>query len=81
MRRPVSVALSFWLFRLPDVYTQFRKAVETQSRVRPEFPTPEELKPLPAGLLEGDIPTAEDLQQTGEQPNCVCPETVSSNAV
>ena len=52
--------------RLPDVYTQFRKAVETQSRVRPEFPTPEQLKPLPSGLDEGAIPTAEDLQQTGE---------------
>eukprot|EP00064_Thunnus_orientalis_P007326 superscaffoldBa00000805_g7346 len=50
--------------RLPDVYTQFRKAVETQSRVRPVFPTPEQLKPLPSGLEEGAIPTAEDLQQT-----------------
>lgn len=39
--------------RLPDVYTQFRKAAETQSRVRP----------LPQGLEEGAIPTAEDLEQ------------------
>ena len=52
--------------RLPDVYTQFRKAVETQSRVRPLFPTPEQLKPLPQGLEEGVIPTAADLQQTGK---------------
>ncbi|XP_029978740.1 cryptochrome DASH [Sphaeramia orbicularis] len=50
--------------RLPDVYTQFRKAVETQSRVRPVFPTPEQLKPVPPGLDEGAIPTAEDLEQT-----------------
>uniref|UniRef100_A0A3Q3WT40 Cryptochrome DASH n=1 Tax=Mola mola TaxID=94237 RepID=A0A3Q3WT40_MOLML len=50
--------------RLPDVYTQFRKAVETQSRVRHLFPTPEQLKPLPQGLEEGAIPTAADLQQT-----------------
>ena len=57
------------LVRLPDVYTQFRKAVETQSRVRPVFPTPEQLKPLPSGLEEGAIPTAEDLQQTGERLN------------
>uniref|UniRef100_A0A665UNE0 Cryptochrome DASH n=1 Tax=Echeneis naucrates TaxID=173247 RepID=A0A665UNE0_ECHNA len=48
---------------LPDVYTQFRKAVETQSRVRPAIPTPEQLKPLPPGLEEGAIPTALDLEQ------------------
>lgn len=52
--------------RLPDVYTQFRKAVENQSRVRPVFPTPVRLHPLPPGLEEGAIPTAEDLQQTGD---------------
>uniref|UniRef100_A0A3B3ZN71 Cryptochrome DASH n=2 Tax=Periophthalmus magnuspinnatus TaxID=409849 RepID=A0A3B3ZN71_9GOBI len=50
--------------RLPDVYTQFRKAVESQSSVRPVFPTPEKLKPIPPGLQEGAIPTAEDLKQT-----------------
>ncbi|NP_001316265.1 cryptochrome DASH [Kryptolebias marmoratus] len=50
--------------RLPDVYTQFRKAVELQSSVRPAFPTPERLHPVPPGLEEGAIPTAEELQQT-----------------
>ncbi|KAM8881871.1 cryptochrome DASH [Synchiropus picturatus] len=50
--------------RLPDVYTQFRKAVEEKSRVRPLIPTPEQLRPLPQGLQEGDIPTPEDLQVT-----------------
>lgn len=50
------------------MYTQFRKAVESQSRVRPVFPTPETLKPLPQGLEEGAIPRAEDLQVTGELP-------------
>lgn len=55
-----------WFVRLPDVYTQFRKAVESQSRVRPVFPTPEQLKPLPQGLEEGTIPAAEDLQQAGK---------------
>lgn len=55
------------VFRLPDVYTQFRKAVESEGRVRPVFSTPEKLNPLPPGLEEGAIPTAEDLQQTGEQ--------------
>uniref|UniRef100_A0A1A8F894 Cryptochrome DASH n=1 Tax=Nothobranchius korthausae TaxID=1143690 RepID=A0A1A8F894_9TELE len=50
--------------RLPDVYTQFRKEVESRSRVRPVFPTPERLNPLPPGVEGGDVPTAEDLQQT-----------------
>lgn len=52
--------------RLPDVYTQFRKSVESQCRVRPVFPSPERLKPLPQGLEEGAIPTAEDLEQKGK---------------
>lgn len=69
----ISSNLSSWFVRLPDVYTQFRKAVETQSEVRPVFPTPEQLKPLPQGLEEGAIPTAEDLQQTGEL--CLCTST------
>ncbi|TRY85533.1 hypothetical protein DNTS_033065 [Danionella cerebrum] len=50
---------------LPDVYTQFRKAVEAQSRVRPVLPSPEQLKPLPSGLEEGTIPTFKSLGQTG----------------
>ncbi|CAB1341255.1 unnamed protein product [Coregonus sp. 'balchen'] len=54
------------LSRLPDVYTQFRKAVETQGRVRPVLPTLDQLKPLPpgSGLDEGPIPSPEDLEQT-----------------
>ncbi|KAM9552366.1 cryptochrome DASH [Salvelinus alpinus] len=54
------------LSRLPDVYTQFRKAVETQGRVRPVLPTVDQLKPLPpgSGLDEGPIPSPEDLEQT-----------------
>ncbi|XP_006634324.2 cryptochrome DASH [Lepisosteus oculatus] len=53
--------------RLPDVYTQFRKAVETQSQVRPTIRMPEQLKPFPHNLEEGPIPTPEDLGQ----PNAV----------
>lgn len=56
---------SFCSSRLPDVYTQFRKAVESQSSVRPVFPTPEHLKPIPPGLEAGAIPTAEDFKLTG----------------
>ncbi|XP_062335023.1 cryptochrome DASH isoform X1 [Osmerus eperlanus] len=49
---------------LPDVYTQFRKAVETQVRVRPVLSTPDQLHPVPSGLEEGPIPSPEDLEQT-----------------
>ncbi|CAH2281943.1 cryptochrome DASH-like [Pelobates cultripes] len=49
--------------RLPDVYTQFRKAVETQCQVRPSLQMPDRLKSLPAGFEEGDIPTLQDFGQ------------------
>uniref|UniRef100_A0A3P8ZFV4 Cryptochrome DASH n=1 Tax=Esox lucius TaxID=8010 RepID=A0A3P8ZFV4_ESOLU len=54
------------LSRLPDVYTQFRMAVESKGRVRPVLPTPGQLKPLPpgSGLDEGPIPSPEELAQT-----------------
>ncbi|XP_040208720.1 cryptochrome DASH [Rana temporaria] len=48
---------------LPDVYTQFRKAVETQCKVRPTLQMPEQLKSLPGGLEEGSVPTIEDFGQ------------------
>ncbi|XP_073486127.1 cryptochrome DASH isoform X1 [Aquarana catesbeiana] len=48
---------------LPDVYTQFRKAVETQCKVRPTLQMPEQLKSLPTGLEEGSVPTLEDFEQ------------------
>uniref|UniRef100_A0A673MAT7 Cryptochrome DASH n=1 Tax=Sinocyclocheilus rhinocerous TaxID=307959 RepID=A0A673MAT7_9TELE len=50
---------------LPDIYTQFRKVVEGQGRVRPVLSTPEQVKALPLGLEEGTIPTFEGLGQTG----------------
>ncbi|XP_053323574.1 cryptochrome DASH [Spea bombifrons] len=49
--------------RLPDVYTQFRKAVEAQSKVRPTLQMPDHLKPLPPGLEEGGVPTHQDFGQ------------------
>ncbi|KAM5157863.1 cryptochrome DASH [Mantella aurantiaca] len=48
---------------LPDVYTQFRKAVETQCKVRPTNQMPEQLKSFPEGLDEGSVPTLEDFGQ------------------
>ncbi|KAI2649019.1 Cryptochrome DASH [Labeo rohita] len=55
---------------LPDVYTQFRKAVEGQGRVRPVLSTPEQVKSLPLGLEEGPIPTFEGLGQTEPVDDC-----------
>ncbi|KAL9870213.1 LOW QUALITY PROTEIN: cryptochrome DASH-like [Geothlypis trichas] len=49
--------------RLPDVYTHFRKALESGARVRPTLRMPDQLKPLAPGLQEGSIPTMEDFGQ------------------
>lgn len=54
------------LCRLPDVYTHFRKALESGARVRPTLQMPDQLKPLAPGLQEGIIPTMEDFGQKGE---------------
>lgn len=56
--------------RLPDIYTQFRKEVEGQGRIRPVFSTPEQIKSLPPGLEEGPILTFEALGQTEPVDNC-----------
>ncbi|KAK7104365.1 hypothetical protein V1264_019096 [Littorina saxatilis] len=45
---------------LPDVYTQFRKKVESHDRVRHIVPTPDKVKPLPPGIDPGNIPNMED---------------------
>jgi deoxyribodipyrimidine photo-lyase len=48
--------------RLPDVFTEFRKAVEKNSRIRESFPTPFKLRPIPETLTErGSLPTLADL--------------------
>ncbi|KAM7123133.1 cryptochrome DASH-like isoform 5-T6 [Ciconia maguari] len=49
--------------RLPDVYTHFRKAVESGAKVRPTLHMADQLKPLAPGVEEGCIPTMEDLGQ------------------
>ncbi|XP_040449773.1 cryptochrome DASH-like isoform X2 [Falco naumanni] len=49
--------------RLPDVYTHFRKAVESEAKVRPTLQMADQLKPLAPGVEEGCIPTMEDLGQ------------------
>ena len=42
--------------RVPNVYTEFRKKVESRSHVRPPIQMPKPLKGLPQGVEEGDIP-------------------------
>lgn len=58
--------LPFTTAQLPDVYTQFRKAVESRSTVRPCFKILPSLAPPPKNFLNGDIgwgsiPTLSDL--------------------
>lgn len=57
----------FFKFRLPDVYTQFRKRVEAESPIRPLLSTPDRFKPLPDGIDMGDIPTYQSFGQPGMQ--------------
>jgi len=51
---------------IPDVYTQFRKGVEKQSRVRATIDPPSSLPPLPEALSPGDIPTLDELGIEGD---------------
>jgi deoxyribodipyrimidine photo-lyase len=51
---------------IPDVYTNFRKGVEKQSRVRPPIDAPASLPPLPDDVEPGTIPTLDDLGVGGD---------------
>ncbi|MGB7487775.1 MAG: deoxyribodipyrimidine photo-lyase, partial [Phormidesmis sp.] len=53
--------LPFEIGKLPEVFTQFRKAVEKESQVFPPFPPPEQLSPLPDELEPGELPTLSEL--------------------
>ncbi len=53
--------------KLPDVFTTFRKQVEKLSKVRPTFPAPKKLNPLPSELVVGELPT---LAQFGLSEPC-----------
>lgn len=52
--------LPFWVSRLPDVFTDFRKAVEKASTIRPVFQEPIALR-LPEGLEFGKMPEIYEL--------------------
>lgn len=58
--------LPFSSAELPDIYTQFRKGVEYNCKVRPALKMPAQMGPLPESLSEkiggsGDVPTMADL--------------------
>ncbi|WP_008318514.1 DASH family cryptochrome [Leptolyngbya sp. PCC 6406] len=57
--------LPFPLEQLPDIFTQFRKRVERDSRVSTPSPPPTQLLPLPQGLEPGSLSS---LQNLGLQP-------------
>ncbi|MGJ3245264.1 MAG: DASH family cryptochrome [Elainellaceae cyanobacterium] len=52
--------LPFDMHRLPEVFTQFRKAVERSSTVNPTLAQPDALPPLPT-VDVGELPTLESL--------------------
>lgn len=53
--------LPFQPKHLPDVYTQFRKAVEAQTYVRKVINVPDRLKPLPDGVQSEPLPSPAEL--------------------
>lgn len=50
--------------QIPELFTTFRKQVEKQSTVNPVLPPPSSLRPLPAAIDIGEIPTFADLGLT-----------------
>ncbi|MEL6489097.1 MAG: DASH family cryptochrome [Cyanobacteria bacterium J06621_3] len=48
--------LPFEIEKLPEVFTQFRKAAEKESQVFPPFPAPDKLPALPEDLDTGELP-------------------------
>ncbi|EDX86882.1 cryptochrome, DASH family [Synechococcus sp. PCC 7335] len=53
--------LPFEVSQLPEVFTQFRKAIEKNTQVFPTFPTPEKLPSLPNEIEPGELPSLSDL--------------------
>jgi deoxyribodipyrimidine photo-lyase len=52
--------LPFAVAQLPEIFTQFRKRVEAESKIAQPLPTPAQLSPLP-DIDCGDCPTLEQL--------------------
>lgn len=53
--------LPFPIARIPDVFTEFRKAVEKYTAVRKTFPKPQKLSKLPENFFVGEIPNLKKL--------------------
>ena len=68
--------LPFWVSCLPDVFTDFRKAVEQQSKIRSTFAEPTAI-PLPEGIEIGKMPEIYELILFSQLPSadqrCVLP--------
>jgi deoxyribodipyrimidine photo-lyase len=60
--------LPFSQAQLPDVFTQFRKAVEQHSNVRSVISAPEWLPPVPEGMALMPIPSLSQLGIFGHDP-------------
>lgn len=52
--------LPFWVSRLPNVFTDFRKAIEQQSKIRPTFSEPASVR-SPEGIEIGKMPEIYEL--------------------
>ncbi|BAM79193.1 probable photolyase/blue-light receptor [Cyanidioschyzon merolae strain 10D] len=53
--------LPFPVEETPDVYTEYRLAVESKSRVRDPLAAPDEIRAIPRHVEYGTLPTLEDL--------------------
>ncbi|MDW8295534.1 MAG: DASH family cryptochrome [Raineya sp.] len=54
--------LPFPVCKLPDIFTEFRKAVERQVEIRKPLPAPnKKISPLPENLFAGNIPTLKEV--------------------
>lgn len=53
--------LPFYLEDLPDVFTHFRKKVESQSSIRAPYKAPGLMPALPRGCEPGELPTLDEL--------------------
>lgn len=60
--------LPFTVEQLPEVFTSFRKKVESRSTVYPTFPTPKQVSPLPT-VDPGAVPTLADLGVIPSEPD------------
>jgi deoxyribodipyrimidine photo-lyase len=60
--------LPFAIAKLPELFTNFRKQVESKFTVREIFPAPDSLTPLPKNLDIGEVPTLARFGLTEPEP-------------